>query len=113
MTCVRSQSGGTVQFVGETWVDVPASKRFWLGPPSPNPSREQIAIPFALLASAPATIRVVDVAGRIVITREVGSLGLGRHVLSIGARGKVPPGIYLVTLEQGTRSSHVRLAVVR
>ena len=47
------------------------------------------------------------------ITREVGALGLGRHVISIGTRGKVPPGIYLVTLEQGARSSHVRLAVVR
>ena len=104
---------GTVTFAGEAWVDVPTSQRFWLGPPSPNPSRERIAMPFALPASAPATIRVVDIAGRIVLSREVGSLGVGRHVLSIVTRGKVPSGIYVVTLEQGTQSTHVRLAVVR
>lgn len=107
------QSGGRVEFVGEAWVDVPASQRFWLGPPRPNPSREQIAMPFALPASAPATIRVVDVAGRIVISREVGSLGPGSHVVNLATRGKVPPGIYFATLVQGMRSSCVRLGVVR
>lgn len=105
--------GGKVELVGEAWVDVPAAQPFWLGLPSPNPSAGRISVNYSLPLFAPATIRVVDVAGRIVFGRAVGTPGVGKQVLSIGARERIPPGIYLVTRNQGTRSAHVRFAVIR
>jgi len=44
--------------------------------------------------------------------REVGSLGAGRHVVDLAAGGRVPPGIYLLRLMQGTNSRIVRAAML-
>ena len=106
-------ASGKVELIGEAWVDAPASPRLWLGSPSPNPSSGPIAVSFALPVSGPATIRVIDITGRVVVSREVGPMGAGKHQISLGARGRLAPGIYVVTLSQETQSMHVRLAVVR
>ena len=45
--------------------------------------------------------------------REVGSLGAGRHVVTVGGAGTLPPGIYLVHLIQGERRLVARAVVVR
>jgi hypothetical protein len=51
-----------------------------------------------------ATLEVFDVAGRLLEQREVGGLGAGRHVLSVGGGRRMPAGLYLIRLNSGSRS---------
>ena len=61
------------------------------------------------IPSGPAKLAVYDVSGRVMSRREVGSLGAGRHVVSIGAPGTLAPGVYVVRLAQGDRKVRVAL----
>ena len=50
--------------------------------------------------------------GRRVLTREVGSLGPGRHAVKLGSTRAVPAGIYWVRLAQNGRALTARAAIV-
>ena len=66
----------------------------------PNPARGSgFNVSFALPDAHPATLQVLDVAGRRIAAREVGSLGPGRHSVRIGDR-RMAAGVYLVRLER-------------
>jgi hypothetical protein len=56
---------------------------------------------------------LLDVSGRELAAREVGSLGPGRHLVRLDAAGHTPPGIYWLRLTQGGRSLVRRGVVVR
>ena len=60
-----------------------------------------------------ATLSLVDVTGRRVRFREVGSLGRGRHVLDLAEGELLPAGVYIVRLEQGGKVASKRVSVVR
>jgi hypothetical protein len=70
-----------------------------LDAPSPNPATGSLTISFALPDARPATLEVLDVGGRRVAAREVGSLGPGRHEWTLPAR--LPAGVYFVRLSRG------------
>lgn len=71
----------------------------------PNPARAApFEVRFALPDAAPATLELLDVAGRLVARREVGSLGGGEHVVRMPERATVRPGRYLLRLTQGGRT---------
>src|SRR5207247_571467 len=78
----------------------------------PNPSRD-LSVSFTLPDARAARLVVYDVSGREVSRREVGSLGAGRHVVTLGAPGRLAPGIYLVNLIQGERRLVTRAVVIR
>src|SRR2546426_8171989 len=78
----------------------------------PNPSR-LLSVSFTLPRATPATLVVHDVTGREVARRQVGTLGAGPHVVTLGAPGTLAPGIYLVHLIQGDRRLVARAVVVR
>ena len=78
----------------------------------PNPSRG-LNVSFSLASAEPAQLAVYDLSGREVRSRQVGSLGAGRHLVSLGAPGTLAPGIYLVRLMQGRRQLVARAVVVR
>jgi VCBS repeat protein/Ser-Thr-rich glycosyl-phosphatidyl-inositol-anchored membrane family protein/FG-GAP repeat protein len=78
----------------------------------PNPSKH-LNVSFTLANANPATLVVYDVNGREVSRREVGGLGAGGHVLTLGAARTLAPGIYLVQLIQGDRRLVARGVVVR
>ncbi len=103
--------GGAERFGPEAWINVPASTLFALGGFSPNPSPARAQVSFALGSASPATLEVLDVAGRSVVRQEVGAMGAGRHVLTLGA--PLPPGLYLLRLAQDGRVLVARGAVVR
>lgn len=96
---------------------VPAAEsprlEFALASPRPNPSSRGFEVEFSLPDASPATLDVIDVSGRRVWARQVGDLGVGRHVLHVSAEPSLPPGIYLVRLAQADRSVTVREAVMR
>ncbi|OGF14586.1 MAG: hypothetical protein A2W00_07300, partial [Candidatus Eisenbacteria bacterium RBG_16_71_46] len=88
------------------------SLAFGLEPLRPNPMRgDAMVVHFTLPQAAPARIELLDVAGRRMAAREVGSLGVGRHSVNLAEGRHLAPGIYMVLITQGAER-HVRRAVV-
>ncbi len=88
-------AGGGIT-ISEAWVNVPALELALAGF-QPNPAVRNGSVAFRLKNSSPARLEVIDVSGRTVFTREVGALGAGPHVQSIG---NVGAGVYLLRLTQ-------------
>ena len=78
----------------------------------PNPARGALRVAFTLASGERAVLEVVDVAGRWVARREVGSLGPGRHVVELGSPG-LKAGLYFLRLEQGGQVLRSRVVVMR
>jgi hypothetical protein len=104
--------GGIEVFVGEAWAAA-AQFVFALQGAWPNPAEAgNLRVHFTLPTTEPAKLELVDVAGRRVAWRDVGSLGPGPHVTNFGESGRIPPGIYLVRLTQGQKVRVTRVAVL-
>ncbi len=87
---------------------------FALEPVCPNPSRGgALTVHFTLPSGSVAWLELLDVAGRRIAMREVGSLGAGRHTLDLGEGRRLAPGLYLVWLTQGTSTRTTRAVVLR
>ena len=63
--------------------------------------------------AAPARLEVLDVAGRVVLAREVGTLGQGRHALELPGAEDLRPGIYFIRLAQNTSQALSRVVLLR
>lgn len=101
-------------FAGEVWVDVPQTLRFALRGMTPNPAPAGAGlVGFSLPDASPARLDLVDVAGRQVFSREVGSLGRGEHVVRVSGAQPLAPGLYLVRLTQGGRSLTAKVVAIR
>lgn len=104
---------GVERYVGEVWVDVPAVLQLSLAPPRPNPTSGGLAVSLTLPSSVPATLELVDVAGRRIARQEVGTFGPGRHVIDLARGTAIPAGIYSIRLTQAGRSVFAKATVVR
>ena len=79
----------------------------------PNPTHgERLSIDFILPRAGTARLELLDVAGRRVVGREVGSLGIGRHQVDLASGARLVPGLYLVRLTQGANTRTKRVAVL-
>jgi hypothetical protein len=97
-----------------TWVDVPARAEFSLAGARPDPAPlGQLSVAFSLPAQATGALELLDVAGRRVAWRELGSLGAGRHVLSMPETASLAPGVHWLRLSQGARQAVKRVVLVR
>src|SRR5262249_15760269 len=68
----------------------------------PNPaSAGALTIEFMLDGWQPTRIQLLDLAGRRLDSREIGSLGPGLHAVAL--QGATRGGVYFVRLEQGER----------
>ena len=105
--------GGSEQFYAETWIAVPAAWTLALAPPSPNPARDRLAVGFTLPSAEAARLQVLDIAGRSMAVREVGSLGAGSHVAIFPEAARWQPGVYLVRLTQRSGALTARACIVR
>ncbi len=103
---------GTLRFVGETWLDIPAGVELALHGLLPNPAVRDLRVAFSLADAQPATLELLDLAGRRLRARAVGTLGAGRHSISLGTTATLPPGMYLVRLQCGERSLIVKGVVL-
>jgi hypothetical protein len=106
-------SDGAAQFTTETWVDVPLGAVLALEGARPNPVVGAMNASFSLASGEPATLSVIDVTGRQVLAREVGSLGAGRHVVPMDLGARVAPGLYWLRLSQGGRSLLAKAVVIK
>jgi hypothetical protein len=84
---------------------------------SPNPATSGVRIGFRLPSRSDGTVRVYDIAGRLVSKLKGGTLAAGPHDVYWdlrNARGeRVASGIYLVDVHAGGSRTTVRLAVLR
>jgi hypothetical protein len=104
-------SGGSVVHSDAVWVDVPLALRLALAGFRPNPSGGNASIAFTLAGRERAMLEIVDVAGRRVLSREVGALGPGTHTLAL--QQPLAPGIYWLRLTQAGASAGSRGVVIR
>ena len=65
----------------------------------------------ALAGSEAGTLGIYAVNGRRVASREVGSLGRGRHVIRFAER--FSPGIYWIRLSQAGSTRTVKTAIIK
>lgn len=76
----------------------------------PNPvSSSRLTIRFTLPGTSAATLELLDVMGRRVGAREVGSLGTGEHTVGFSDIEHLAPGLYMVQLrtERAVRTRRV------
>jgi len=91
---------------------LPAANRLTLQGARPNPTAGNLVVSFTLPSAAAATLSVIDVSGRKVIERDVGTLGVGSHVVDL--RGaELAPGVYLIRLSQAGILRSARVCVTR
>src|SRR5439155_7141785 len=96
---VTWSTGAVASTTAPAWADVPA---LHLGLARvANPVRDALTASFSLPDGSPARLALIDVTGRAVVTREVGSLGAGDHTVSLAARGALAPGRYWLRLVRG------------
>ncbi len=107
--------GETPRTTSAVWVGVPLdvpTTVFALHGARPNPAsrREGVFISLALPDATPATLELLDVAGRQSARRQVE--GVGPHLVNVSEGLALEPGIYLVRLTHGGRSLTRRVTVV-
>jgi hypothetical protein len=110
---LRWSEHGATRMTTEAWVETPSLLRFALHGLQPNPSRGDAYAALTLPGWANGELELLDVSGRRVASREVGSLGPGRHVVRLDEREPVPPGLYLLRLRWSDREATGRAIVMR
>ncbi|MFM9027817.1 MAG: T9SS type A sorting domain-containing protein [Bacteroidota bacterium] len=78
----------------------------------PNPARESVTVDFQQAQSGKATIELLDVLGRSVLTRELDNLDSGAQRVELPLSSeRSSSGIYLLRLISGVNVEEVRLVV--
>jgi hypothetical protein len=97
--------------VSEEIVVGPAAMPFSIDAVGPNPAAREIFVRYRLASSAPATLELLDLAGRRL--RSIGVAGgTGAHVSPDLRSGlEIEPGLYFVRLTQDGRSATARVTV--
>jgi len=104
--------GGAERFYGEVQVQVPLFA-LTMRPVTGNPVRQQMTLTYTLPTAAPAKLEIFDVRGRLMESRDVGSMGVGRHTATFQPANRPASGIYIVKLSQGGESTSSKITVLR
>ncbi len=78
----------------------------------PNPASQSLAVAITLVDQLPATLALLDPAGREVLHREIATPGPGDYTIVFDGLPTLRPGLYFLRLSQGIRSKSRRIAVV-
>ena len=109
---VRGVISGQEFFSAEVAATIPLAA-FALEQVAPNPaSGGDMTVGFTLPDNTRARLELFDIAGRLVESREVGSLGAGRHAVQLAAMPR-HSGIHFVRLTQGSRTAQNRVAIIQ
>ena len=102
--------GGTTSIAVPTTLDVETSASFALRRVVPNPVAHEMAVSLSLPTSDPATLELIDAAGRRWLGREV-DLGSGTHQVDLSP-GQVPAGLYFLRLQQHGHVAMTRVVML-
>jgi PKD repeat protein len=76
----------------------------------PNPYTEYFQIDFVLSVSEEVSVQLYDLSGKLLMSREEGSLGAGSHSIVVAdVASNLPAGTYLLKLNAGNQSRMFRL----
>jgi len=78
----------------------------------PNPALRGVDVWFSLPHAEAAELDLLDLAGRRVVTRDVGTFGPGRHHVDLADARSLAPGLYFVRLVQGHATARAKVVVV-
>jgi len=106
-------AAGGFDYTDELWVNVPVEAAFGLSAVHPNPLRGPLSVDFAIAAAGPASLRLYDVRGRLVRSMDVSAFGPGSHSVVMRSGESLAPGVYVVRLAQGAKTSERKIAVLR
>ena len=79
----------------------------------PNPTSSPLHVGFTLPSDAPATLELVDVAGRRWLHNDLGSLSPGGHTATVSLATLPGPGVYWLHLSQAGRGVVSQVVFVR
>ena len=68
---------------------------------------------FSLPDAASAQLEILDITGRRIALRQVGTLGPGDHILPLGLTRRIEPGIYIIRLTRKDGRLTRRAVVLR
>jgi len=106
-------ASGAPHLGGETWIQMPSAVLSLSGL-RPNPGMSSnLQVAYSLPDGSPATLELIDVAGRRVASREVGGLGAGAHVVPLESSVPVAAGLYWLRLRQGSQSLVAKSVVAK
>jgi len=71
-----------------------------------------LTVAFTLPSAEAANLELIDVSGRRLVARDVGSLGPGAHSVNLAEGTRIPPGIYLLRLSEAGERLTSRVAVL-
>ena len=95
------------QTLSTTGVEPGSGWRLALGGARPNPAHGSINVWFTLANREPAALEMIDIAGRRVTRREVGSMGAGPHLVNLGVSLTTPQvGDLLPAPDPGRARAH-------
>jgi len=84
-----------------------------IAPAHPGPASGSVLVfDVTLPGTDPARLELMDIMGRRVAGRELGSLGVGRHSVNLSAGQRLAPGVYLLRVTQGREARVARVTVV-
>jgi hypothetical protein len=78
----------------------------------PNPTVAMPYVVFSLESGRDARLELVDLLGRVVFHRDLGSPGPGRHQVLLD-RSHTPPGVYWLRLLEANRAATARVVLLR
>ena len=103
--------GGIERFHAETRIEVPLRLDLAVRGVRPQ-SGGQLIIAFSIPESAPVRLEFLDVAGRRVFERDLGTLDAGNQLLSL-SNVDLASGVYLARIVQSGRSASGKAIVTR
>src|SRR6185436_16728232 len=109
---LRWAEDGAEHVGGEVSVEIPAAPRLAIEAARPNPASDRAQLAFTLPVPARVRLDVLDLAGRVVISRDLDGTA-GRQTLELPEVARLAAGLYVVRLEHGGNAVRSKLAVVR
>jgi hypothetical protein len=103
---------GREGLIGEVSVVVPVVYQLAITGLRPNPTERDLVVSFTLPDHQPARFDVLDVAGRRILSRDVG-LGPGGHVVNLTEGRTLRSGMYVIRLSWAGQVRTTRALVVR
>jgi hypothetical protein len=103
---------GVTVSLEETAIDIPLPMPLTLRFVRTEDRGRTIRINYVLETHDRASLEILDVAGRRMLTRDLGSPGAGEHELRIASE-PLPAGIYFTRLHQNQRVRTARLTLIR
>ena len=104
---------GREGLIGEVSAVVPGVYELAIIGLRPNPTERDLVVSFTLPDDQPARIDVLDVAGRRILSRDVGQLGPGGQAVNLTEGRTLRSGMYVIRLSHAGQVRTTRALVVR